>query len=165
MNWKTKSSFAKYKTPLAIALASCFVTLTGCEGDTTASAASDTQTSNRSGVLKTSLGNYKFTPTLCVLHREDDVDDIEIQGPGVAPDGEVFYFELSSTGEEMSVNLGVDSVFSTAERRLAAGRWISEAFTIQTSGKTFTVSDLILVDGDGARIDGAASLEIDCEAP
>ena len=165
MNQKIKGGFAKCKKPLAFALASCFVMLAGCKADTAASAAPGSQASNRSGVLKTSVGNYEFTPTTCGLHREDDFDDIEIQGPGVAPDGEVFYFELSSTGEEMSVNLGVDNFFSSSERRLTAGRWTSEPYTIQTSGKKFTVSDIVLVDGDGARIDGAASLEIDCETP
>ena len=41
--------------------------------------------STRVGTLQTSAGVYTFTPRSCLIHIEDGVPDIEIQGPGIAP--------------------------------------------------------------------------------
>src|SRR5690606_13114342 len=70
--------------------------------------------------LETSAGAYDFTPTICAVHKEDDVYDIEIGGRGIAPDGEEFYLEFSSTGDELSVGPGVDGPFASAARELRA---------------------------------------------
>ena len=115
-----------------------------------------------SGVLQTAKGAYSFTPTSCVFHKEDGVYDIEIQGPGRTPDDEKFYFELSSTGNEMSVMLGVDAPFQSPERRLVAGQYVSEAFTIDVSDKSLSIPKLVLNDGRGELVDDSASLRIDC---
>ena len=42
--------------------------------------------STRVGTLQTSAGVYTFTPRSCLIHIEDGVPDIEIQGPGTAPE-------------------------------------------------------------------------------
>lgn len=167
MNHKTESRFAGYRVPLAIALAGCIAVLGACADDGGATSAPKSHESTRSGVLETSLGNYEFKPSTCALFREGDFEDIEIQGPGVAPDGEVFFFELSSTAEELSIHLGVDRAMAHSERTLKAGRWSSEPFAIQASenGNRFTASDIVLVDADLKRIAGLASLEIVCGNP
>ena len=167
MNRKTAFHPTRYKAPLAVALTSCLAVLSACKDDSVAITTPQTYGANYSGLLKTSLGNFELKPTTCGLFREGDFDDIEIQGPGVAPDGEVLFFHLSSTGEELSVHLGVDSAMAHSDRTLKAGRWHSEPFTIQTSGngRQFTVPDIALVDSDQKRIEGLASLEIDCSTP
>ena len=113
--------------------------------------------------LETSAGAYIFTPTICAVHKEDDVYDIEIGGRGIAPDGEEFYLEFSSTGDELSVGLGVDGPFASAARELRAGRWVSREFTVDVSGGTITVLNLALVDENGQSVDGDATLKVDCD--
>lgn len=115
-----------------------------------------------SGVLQTAKGAYRFTPSTCVFHKEDGVDDIEIEGPGQTPDGEKFYFEFSSTGNEMIVKLGVDTPFQSPERRLSAGQHVSEAFTLDVSSQSLSVPKLVLKDGNGEQVDDSASLQINC---
>lgn len=117
----------------------------------------------KSGVLKTAAGNYKFTPTTCAISKEDGVDDVEIGGRGKAPDGEPFYFELSSTGNALSLGLGADGPFVSANRKLQAGRYVSQELAVEVSGRKITVQSLKLVDESGQRVDDDATLTIDCE--
>jgi len=114
--------------------------------------------------LETSAGRYEFTPTTCAIYSQDGFDDIEIQGPGTAPDGEKFFFELSSTANAMTIGLGVDRPFASPQRQIQAGRVYSEEFTIVTSGRQLSVAGLVLVDENGASIDDGATLTIDCGA-
>lgn len=167
MKRKIVAHCARYKTPLAIVLAGCLALLGACKDNDSTAAAAGSNASNYSGVLKTSLGDYVIKPSTCAFSREGDFDDIEIMGPGVAPDGEVFFFQFSSTGEELSVGLGVDNFMAHSDRSLKAGRWLSEPFTVQMSenGRQFTVSNIALVDANQKRIEGRASLEIDCRHP
>jgi hypothetical protein len=118
----------------------------------------------QTGLLETSAGRYEFTPTTCAIYSHDGVDDIEIQGPGTAPDGEKFFIELSSTANAMTIGLGVDGPFSNSERELKAGRVASQEFTIVTSGRKLSVAGLMLVDENGRSIDDRATLSIDCSA-
>lgn len=115
-----------------------------------------------SGVLQTKQGAYHFAPTTCIFHKEDGVDDIEIAGPGTAPDGEKFYFELSSTGNEVAVKLGADSSYQSSDRKLVAGRHVTEAFALNVSGQSLSVPKLVLADRNGQKVDDNASLQIDC---
>lgn len=117
------------------------------------------------GVLETSAGRYHFTPTTCAIYRQDGVDDIEIQGPGTAPDGEKFFFGLSSTANAITVGLGVDSPFASPERQLMAGQYVSQEFTIVASGQQLSVAALVLVDENRALVDDSATLHIDCSTP
>ncbi len=151
----------------------CLLMLVACSGEAesppvaqadVAGAAASGATGIGVGVLETSGGAYKFTPTLCAFHKEDGVDDVEIHGPGQAPDGEKFYFEFSSQGNEMIVKLGADGQFESPERRLVAGMHVSEAFDVNVSGKSLTVPRLVLKDGQGEQVDDNASLQIDCNA-
>jgi hypothetical protein len=116
------------------------------------------------GVLETSAGVFAFTLTSCSVYRGDGVDDIEIDGPGTAPDGEKFFFELSSTGNELTIGLGVDGPFASPERRLKAGRYVSQEFTLVVSERQMSASGVVLVDENGALVDGNATLTIDCGA-
>src|SRR5690606_12925738 len=136
--------------------------LTGC------SAEAEAPTSESAAVaisaLETSAGRYEFTPTTCAIYSQDGFDDIEIQGPGTTPDGEKFFFELSSTANAMTIGLGVDGPFASPERRIQAGRVYSQEFTIVASGRQLSVAGLVLVDENGASIDDGATLTIDCGA-
>lgn len=115
-------------------------------------------------VLETSAGRYEITPTTCAIYSQDGIDDIEVQGPGTAPDGEAFFFELSSTANEITLGLGANGPFSSPERRLKAGRYVSQEFTIVTSGRQLSAANLVLVDENGASIDDRAALSINCDA-
>lgn len=114
------------------------------------------------GILETSTGLYEFTPTSCIIYIEDGVPDIEIQGPGTAPDGEDFYFDFSSTANEMTIVLGMDAPYVSSDRKLQAGQFVSNAFTVEASGDTVSVTGLNLVDEQGQPVDTNASLRIDC---
>jgi hypothetical protein len=153
------------KTCLAVAMSLSLLALTACsaeaEGPKPEAAIA---LGNPGGVLKTSAGVYEFTPTTCAIYKEDGVDDIEIQGPGTAPDGEKFYFELSSTGNAITIELGVEAPFKTSDRQIRAGQYVSKAFTVDVSGLTISVPSLVLVDEKGQPVDINASLRIDCDA-
>lgn len=77
-------------------------------------------------------------------------------------DSEKIYFELSSTGNEMIVNLGVDTPFQSSDRRLRAGQYVTEAFTLDVSDQSLSIPRLVLGDERGERVDENASLRIDC---
>ncbi|PWL16215.1 hypothetical protein DKP76_18700 [Falsochrobactrum shanghaiense] len=135
--------------------------LTGCSAEAEAPTSESTAAVAISA-LETSTGHYEFTPTTCAIYSQDGFDDIEIQGPGTTPDGEKFFFELSSTANAMTIGLGVDGPFTSPERQLKAGRIYSQEFTIVTSGRQLSVTNLMLVDENGASIDDHATLNIDC---
>lgn len=112
------------------------------------------------GVLQTSAGTYEFTPVSCGIYMEDGVYDIEIGGPGEAPDGESFYLSFSTT--ELTINLGVDVPFKTTDRQIRAGQYVSQPFTVDVSDRLVSVSSLALADERGQTFDTDASLRIDC---
>jgi len=114
------------------------------------------------GILSTTLGDFTFTPKVCAIYLRDDEPDIEIGGPGTSPDGEDLYFELSSTANALSVSLGADSAFQSSNRKLKAGRFDSTEFTLEVRDDTITARELQLVDQDGATVDAAAQLHINC---
>lgn len=149
----------------ALATAASFgsLMLAGCSADAEATKP-ESSAAVETGVLETAAGRYEFTPTTCGIYSQDGVDDIEIQGPGTAPDGEKFFFELSSTANAMTIGLGVDRPFASPERKIHAGRVYSQEFTIVASGRQLSVADLVLVDENGASIDDGATLTIDCGA-
>ncbi len=140
-----------FRTGLAV-LSLLFLTGCSAEAENLQSATSATEM-KASGVLDTSTGTYQFTPSSCGVHYEDGVLDIEIGGPGTAPDGEIFYFELSSIANQIIIELGVDGPFKTSDRQLRSGQHTSETFTIDVSDKLISVSGLVLVDEQGDRVD------------
>ena len=142
-------------------LAVCAVFLAGCKEEQ-AIASGVEVAPDKHGILQTSMGAYKFTPNVCVIYLEDDFYDIEVQGPGTAPNGEAFFFELSSTAAEISISLGVDTAFAHSDRTLNAGAYHSKPFSIQVSGSTITLSDLVITDENGAELEGPTTLEINC---
>lgn len=114
----------------------------------------------RTGVVETEGGAYSFSPTSCGVHVEDGFNDIEISGPGTAPDGEPVFIEFSSTANELDIALGVNTPFASADRILRAGQHVTQTMDIQVDGRTIRVAHLVLVDSDGQRQTG--SLEINC---
>ncbi len=114
------------------------------------------------GVLETSAATYAFTPVTCIIQMEDGVPDIEVQGPGLTADGEIFYFDFSSTANEMTIELGVDESYESEGRKLQAGQYVSTAFKVEVSDGIVTVTGLNLVDGQNETVDASASLRIDC---
>ena len=150
---------------VSVAMVSLFgaLMLTGCSAEAEAPT-SESSAAVAISVLETSAGRYEFTPTTCGIHSQDGFDDIEIQGPGTAPDGERFFFELSSTANAMTIGLGVDGPFTHPERKLKAGRVYSREFAIVTSGRQLSATNLMLVDENGGSIDDGATLTIDCGA-
>ena len=149
----------RLKIGLTSALSLLFLASAGCSAETEHAPSTATEAT---GILETAAGNYVFTAMTCAIHQEDGFDDIEIGGPGAAPDGEVFYLELSSTGNELSVNLGVDGSFVSADRVLQAGRFVSEEFSLEVSDRIISVANLTLVDESGQLADDGATMTIDC---
>lgn len=115
------------------------------------------------GMIETAAGLYMFMPDGCGIYQGDDGPDIEIGGTGVTADGEGFYFALSSTGNAVSIGFGADGPFASAERRLVAGRHVSEAFDLEVEGQVISAPRLVLVDdSSGAVVDDGARMRIDC---
>ena len=123
-------------------------------------AAPSTSSGTASGAVETTEGSYSFSPVTCVIHREGDVLDIEAGGPGKAPNGEKIYVEFSSTANELSIDVGVDTPFASSERTLKAGQFVSKKMQVEVLDKTIRVAELELVDEQGNRRPG--SLEIKC---
>jgi hypothetical protein len=146
---------------LAIAACSSETATDGAvaSADATASTA---PAAKHSGVLETKQGAYRFTPTSCIFHKENGVYDIEIEGPGQAPDGEKIYFELTSTGNGVAVKLGVDGRYQSSDRKLVAGQHVTEAFTLDVSDQSLSIPKLVLADSNGQKVDDSASLRINC---
>ena len=124
--------------------------------------AQNADASPSAGILQASTGLYAFTPSTCAIHMEDGIPDIEVQGPGKAPDGENFYFDFSSTANELTSELGVDEPYESTDRKLKAGQFVSSAFEVDVSDGIISVASLDLVDELGQSVDPKASLRIDC---
>lgn len=115
-----------------------------------------------SGVIKTASGDYRFTPTTCAIGISGGLDDVEVGGAGVGPDGAPIYVEFSSTANALDISLGVDRPFASAENRLIGGRSASRPFDITVSGKVISASGVALNKNNGEPFDANASFEIDC---
>ena len=116
-------------------------------------------TDHRTGVVETAAGRYRFTPSTCAIHDEDGVPDIEVGGPGTAPDGEPIHVGFSSTARALDIHLGVDTPFASPERSLRADVGGGD-MPIEVTGRTIRVAELELVDDAGGR--AAGSLLIEC---
>lgn len=157
-----KSRAQRRHTRFDLLVVSCAsLMLAGCSAEAEAPKAKNLPAAG-SGALETAAGRYEFTPSTCAFYEQDGIYDIEIRGPGTAPDGEKFFFELSSTANALTIGLGVDRPYASPERKIEAGRVVSQEFTIVTSGRQLSVTNLMLVDENGASIDDHATLNIDC---
>ncbi len=114
------------------------------------------------GVLVTPQGQYEFSPRICSIHREEGAYDIEIDGSGTSFDGEIFFFEFSSTANEMSINLGVNQPFKHSDRQIKAGQYVSKTFEIEVTDNIITVQDIVFRDISDEIMNGTGSLLIDC---
>lgn len=114
------------------------------------------------GVLETAITTYAFTPVTCAVYIEDGIPDIEVQGPGLTADGDSFYFDFSSSANEMTIELGVEEPYETVGRKLQAGQYVSTAFEVDVTDGIISVNNLDLVDGQSEQVDASASLRIDC---
>lgn len=150
------------KAAPALGLILTLLSVAACTPESPGKAEAAKPAETGSGVLQTVLGAYSFIPTVCGVYVGDGIDDIEVHGRGTAPDGEVFFFELSSTANALSVGLGVDSLFATPERELTAGRVTSQEFSLVVAGAVISADNLVLVDEQGRRVDADASLRITC---
>lgn len=152
-------------TRFALLVVSCAsLMLAGCSAEAEAPKAKNLPAAG-SGALETAAGRYEFTPSTCAFYEQDGVYDIEIRGPGTAPDGEKFFFELSSTANALTIGLGVDRPYASPERKIEAGRVVSQEFEIVVAGEKLTINDLVLVNQDGAPVENGATLSIDCSTP
>lgn len=148
---------------LAAALAASILMLTPHASMAEGSKAESSEVVSTSpGILETATTTYEFTPVTCIIYMEDGVPDIEVQGPGLATDGESFYFDFSSTANEMTIELGVDEPYASVGRKLQAGQYVSTAFEVDVSEGIISVTGLDLVDGQSDPVDAGASLRIDC---
>ena len=148
---------------LAAAFAACILMVTphASIGEASKGETSD-GVSASPGILETSTATYEFTPVTCIIYMEDGVPDIEVQGPGLAPDGESFFFDFSSTANEITIELGVDEPYESVGRKLQAGQYVSTAFEVDVSDGIISVTGLDLVDGQTEPVEASASLRIDC---
>ena len=128
--------------------------------DVNSSARSSVAAANKSvGVVETADGRYAFTATSCAIHFEDDEWDIEIAGPGIAPDGEMVFVQFSSTGDVLTIELGVDTASASSDRILTAGEFNTNGMQVEVSGRNVRVADLELVDEHGKRRSGSFQAE------
>jgi hypothetical protein len=149
-------------TRFALLVISCAsLMLAGCSAEAEAPVAKNLPAAG-SGALEAAAGRYEFTPSTCAFYEQDGIYDIEIRGPGTAPDGEKFFFELSSTANALTLGLGVDRPYASPERKIQAGRVVSQEFDIVVAGQKLSVNDLVLVNEDGAPVGNGATLSIDC---
>lgn len=125
-------------------------------------AAPETGASARNGVVTTSAGRYVFTAATCAAGMEGGAIDAEISGPGTAPDGEPIFVDFSSTGQALTIGLGVDKPFSSPERQLRGGQYVTRPFSVTLTGQTVLASEIVLAADDGSVIDDKASFEVDC---
>jgi len=149
---------------LSVALAACILMVMTPPASMAEGVKAETPDAVNMGpaVLETSTAIYAFTPVTCIIYMEDGVPDIEVQGPGLAPDGESFYFDFSSTANEMTIELGVDGPYKSVGRKLQAGQYVSTVFEVDVSDGIVSVTGLDLVDGQSELVDASASLRIDC---
>lgn len=112
--------------------------------------------------LITPQGRYEFSPRSCSIYVDDGSYDIEISGPGTAADGEIFFFDFSSTANEMSISLGVNQPFKHSDRQIKAGQHVSEKFEIEVNDNVITVQDIIFRGISDEIMDGTGNLLIDC---
>lgn len=160
-----KSRAQRRHKRFALLVASCAsLMLAGCSAEADEPQAKNLPAAG-SGALETAAGRYEFTPSTCAFYEQDGIYDIEIRGPGTAPDGEKFFFELSSTANALTIGLGVDRPYASPERKIEAGRVVSQEFEIVVAGEKLTVSDLVLVNEDGAPVGNGATLSINCSTP
>lgn len=124
--------------------------------------ARETGASARNGVVTTSAGRYVFTAATCAAGMEGGAIDAEISGPGTAPDGEPIFVDFSSTAQALSIGLGVDKPFSSPERQLRGGQYVTRPFSVTLTGQTVLASEIVLAADDGSVIDDKASFEVDC---
>ena len=133
---------------------------------TPATSAAPTPAPAKEGVLTTGAGEYRFTPQTCAVAQEGAEYDIEIEGPGKAPDGEPFWLSFSSTGNELGVSLGVDKPFASSTRSLKAGQHISSPFKVEVSGRQVRATGIELRriedQRDTVAVPGPSSLQVDC---
>ena len=157
----SKTAASRTRPALAAIATLCALSLVACSTEAEAPVA-ENSASAVTGVLETSGGSYEFTPVSCGIYLENGVYDVEIRGPGEAPDGKKFHLSLSTT--ELTINLGVDVPFKTTDLQIRAGQYVSQPFTVDVSGRIVSVPSLALVDERGQSVDANASLRIDCGA-
>lgn len=157
-----KPKTQRRRTRIALLIASCgSLMLVGCSAEAEAPTA-QTAPAAASGSMETTAGRYEFTPTTCAFYEQDGAYDIELRGPGTTPDGEKLFFELSSTANALTIGLGVDRPYASPERKIQAGRVVSQEFDIVVTGEKLSVKDLVLVNENGAPVGNGANLSIDC---
>ncbi len=115
------------------------------------------------GVLETPNGRYEFSLRSCAIYLDDGKYDIELQGPGIAPDGEKIFIEYSSTAEAISVKLGVDQPYKSTDRTIKAGNYVTEAMKLTVTDNIIEIHDIVLMDENDKIIDGTGTLTVDCK--
>ena len=116
------------------------------------------------GVLETPAGNYEFLPSFCGIYKDGEDFDIEVHGPGTTPDGEIMFFEFSSTANSFEVKIGVDEPYKSSERSISGGQFVTEPFEVEVIDRVVTASGLKLIQPNGDKIDDVANIRIDCDA-
>lgn len=114
------------------------------------------------GVLITPAGLYKFTATACSAGVYDGEVEVEVYGPGTAPDGEIMFLSFSALANTLTIKLGKDKMLGATERELVAGQHHTERFDTEVTGLTVEVRDIILATQDQERVAGTANLLINC---
>jgi hypothetical protein len=111
------------------------------------------------GTVTTDAGTYVFQPQACVITP----DEIEIHGPGAAPDGTPVYIDLG-VGDgyaTLSIDIGTDSQFVSGDGLLTTIS-LTDDLDVTVSGSTVTGTAALTEVRDGGGGEVSAAIAVDC---
>jgi hypothetical protein len=120
----------------------------------------DAPVASDDGTVTTDAGTYVFQPEVCVITP----DEIEIHGPGAAPDGTPVYIDLG-VGDgyaTLSIDIGTDSQFVSGDGLLTTIS-LTDDLDVTVSGSTVIgTAALTEVRRDEAGGEVSAAIDVDC---
>jgi hypothetical protein len=111
------------------------------------------------GVVVTDAGDYVFEPQTCVITSLE----IEINGPGVAPDGTPVYIDMG-VGDgyaTFSIDIGTDSQFVSGESLLTTVALDSD-LEVTVAGSAVRGAALLTEVRTGDNSEVEADIDVDC---
>jgi len=108
--------------------------------------------------VTTDAGVYRFEPATCTIYE----GELEIAGPGTAPDGTPVHVDLSAGDgyANLRIDIGTNDPFVSSDEILTTVELIDD-LDYQVSGSTIT-GTASLADGTGTATRVQATVDVDC---